>query len=197
MDLCELGTSVGVCDAVGAALKNWTVSKLATLSDLSSEELQSILERRAGRAVSEEEISSFSALVAAADVWASSSRISHTGLQSLEWTGAAERPPCADWVLGAFGETDHFVAYLEARAAEPCGRSVPGSCFKTLLFMESAGELLASAKISAHPAVRNCLEELSVELADNNLRGKKQACQLLVSQVCAMERVVLLDAAPQ
>ena len=89
------------------------------------------------------------------------------------------------------------MAYLEARAAEPCGRSVPGSCFKTLLFMESAGELLASAKISAHPAVRNCLEELSVELADNNLRGKKQACQLLVSQVCAMERVVLLDAAPQ
>ena len=89
MDLCELGTSVGVCDAVGAALKNWTVSKLATLSDLSSEELQSILERRAGRAVSEEEISSFSALVAAADVWASSSRISHTGLQSLEWTGVA------------------------------------------------------------------------------------------------------------
>ena len=80
MDLCELGTSVGVCDAVGAALKNWTVSKLATLSDLSSEELQSILEKRAGRAVSEEEMSSFSALVAATDVWASSSRISHTGL---------------------------------------------------------------------------------------------------------------------
>ena len=111
------------------------------------------------------------------------------------WSGIS------DCVLGAFGETwplaDHFVVHLEACAAEPCGRSVPGSGFKTLLFMESAGELLASAKISAHPAVRNCLEELSVELADNNLRGKKQACQLLVSQVCAMERVVLLDAAPQ
>ena len=49
------------------------------------------------------------------------------------------------WVRSAFGvswpSADHFAAYLQARASEPCGRSVPGSCLKTLMFMESAGEV--------------------------------------------------------
>ncbi|CAE7206140.1 unnamed protein product [Symbiodinium natans] len=313
MELCELYSLVAVCDAVGTAFKTWTVSQIATLSDLSAAELKSILDRRVGRVCNEEETASFSALVAAAELSARFSWTSHTGIQSLAWAGLAMKQAryhrfsplpevqCAaplpdgapakrlrssrvatgwragegakdagfgycdeqrqateardrarwigglsklirqaslpaaiglagagaeramqrlgkgrrastlrkhvrtwsrvhEWVLGAFGvawpSAAHFVAYLEARAAEPCGRSVPGSCLKSLMFIESAGELHASDKISAHPAVRNCLEELSVELADKNLRGKKQACQLLVSQVCAMERLVVLDAAP-
>ena len=35
---------------------------------------------------------------------------------------------------------EEFAMYLEARANEPCGRSVPSSIYKTLLFMEAAGE---------------------------------------------------------
>ena len=103
------------------------------------------------------------------------------------------------WIWEAFGVRwpgiDHFVAYLEARAAEPCGRIVPGSCCKSLIFMEAAGELPEVERVSKQPAVRNALEELAVRLGNNDLRAVRQAPQLLVSQVEAMERMVLCSFA--
>ena len=107
----------------------------------------------------------------------------------------------AFWVKATFGVSwpsgEQFAAYLYSRAAEPCGRTVPGSCLKTLMFMESAGELSEHLKISNLPAVRNSLEELALELSAKNPQGRKQARQLLTSQVCAMERLVVLGTAPR
>ena len=75
----------------------------------------------------------------------------------------------ADWVQAVFGchwpSSDQFVAYLVARAAEPCGKTVPTQCYKTLLFMEAAGEVAHEARISSHPTVLNTLEELKVSLS--------------------------------
>ena len=55
-------------------------------------------------------------------------------------------------------EPYHFTACLEARAAEPCGKSIPASLLKTLIFMEHAAEIVKSEQINAAPAVRNTLE---------------------------------------
>ena len=107
----------------------------------------------------------------------------------------------ADWVQTVFGcrwpSSDQFVAYLVARAAEPCGRTVPTQCYKTLLFMEAAGEVAHEARISSHPAVLNTLEELKVSLSAEKLGPPKQALQLFVSQVCSMERLVLAEQMPR
>ena len=51
------------------------------------------------------------------------------------------------WPNGA-----QLAAYLQARAAEPCGKSVPVSCEKTILFIEAAGEAGQDAKVSCSPA---------------------------------------------
>jgi hypothetical protein len=37
-------------------------------------------------------------------------------------------------------DAEEFALFLECRANEPCGKTVPGSVYRTLLFMESAGE---------------------------------------------------------
>eukprot|EP00434_Breviolum_minutum_P007958 symbB.v1.2.007019.t1/scaffold427.1/size208084/1 len=107
----------------------------------------------------------------------------------------------ADWVQTVFGchwpSSDQFVAYLVARAAQPCGKTVPTQCYKTLLFMEAAGEVAHEARISSHPAVLNTLEELKVSLSAEKLGPPKQALQLFVSQVCSMERLVLAEQMPR
>ena len=91
----------------------------------------------------------------------------------------------ADWVQAVFGchwpSSDQFVAY----------------CYKTLLFMEAAGEVAHEARISSHPAVLNTLEELKVSLSAEKLGPPKQALQLFVSQVCSMERLVLAEQMPR
>ena len=61
---------------------------------------------------------------------------------------------------------------------------MPTQCYKTLLFMEAAGEVAHEARISSHPAVLNTLEELKVSLSAEKLGPPKQALQLFVSQVC-------------
>lgn len=62
-----------------------------------------------------------------------------------------------DWLQTVFGchcpSSDQFVAYLLARAAEPCGKTAPTQCYKTLPFMEAAGGVAHEARISPHPAV--------------------------------------------
>ena len=107
----------------------------------------------------------------------------------------------ADWAQTVFGchwpSSDQFVAYLVARAAVPCGKTVPTQCYKTLLFMEAAGEVAHEARISSHPAVLNTLEELKVSLSAGRLGPPKQALQLFVSQVCSMERLVLAEQMPR
>ena len=57
-----------------------------------------------------------------------------------------------------------LVRYLETRAEEPCGRTVPGTIQRSLVFVEAAGEVAPNERIATHPAVLNLLEELSATL---------------------------------
>lgn len=54
---------------------------------------------------------------------------------------------------------EEFALYLECRAGEPCGKSVPGSIYRTLLFMESAGEFPVDQQVGKSAAIKNTLEE--------------------------------------
>eukprot|EP00438_Fugacium_kawagutii_P021417 Skav230575 [mRNA] locus=scaffold971:157894:160071:- [translate_table: standard] len=100
------------------------------------------------------------------------------------------------WLKATFDEVwpscaQHFAAYLEARAAEPCGKSVPGSVLKTLLFMESAGEIDDEEKIGNKAAVKNVVEEVNMVLEGAAPRFVKKAWHFPVALVVALEEAVL------
>ena len=67
--------------------------------------------------------------------------------------------PIEDW---------QFAMYLESRADEPCGKSVPASIFKTLMFMENAAEIPVEEQICRKPALKNvvvgCLNHWAVDV---------------------------------
>ncbi|CAE8596253.1 unnamed protein product [Polarella glacialis] len=104
------------------------------------------------------------------------------------------------WFLRTFGgpwprTVGQVLAYLEARLAEPCARTVPDTIVKTLTFIEVAGEVEAPSRLSTHPAVQNWLEEATTSLAAAT-RPRKKAQQLLVKIVLAWERTVVDESLP-
>ena len=82
-----------------------------------------------------------------------------------------------------------LVRYLETRAEEPCGRTVPGTIQRSLVFVEAAGEVALGERIATHPAVLNLLEELSTSLG-SAVRSKRRACQVPVSMAIHWENTV-------
>eukprot|EP00435_Cladocopium_sp_Y103_P074476 s164_g49.t1 len=97
-------------------------------------------------------------------------------------------------------QPEEFAMYLEARANEPCGRSVPGSIYKTLLFMEAAGEFPVEEQLGRSSAVKNVLEEINMSLAEFEPRFAKKAWHLPVRIVETLEELVLdyrLEAYPR
>ena len=91
------------------------------------------------------------------------------------------------WPQGA-GE---FAAYLESRADEPCGKSVPSSIYQTLIFMENAGEVPLDKQLNRDPAVRNVLEEVNMQLAERSGGFTRRAWHIPVAIVAAWEDVVI------
>jgi hypothetical protein len=105
------------------------------------------------------------------------------------------------WLESSFGiswptSAVQFCEYLESRVAEPCARSVPISCLKSMLFMEVAGEQVKELRIAESLAVKNYLEEVSKELAACT-RDKRKATQILVKIAMAFERTVMDEALPR
>ena len=90
--------------------------------------------------------------------------------------------PIEDW---------QFAMYLESRADEPCGKSVPASIFKTLMFMENAAEIPVEEQICRKPALKNVLEEINAQLGELDHRFTKRAWHLPVKVVAAMEDAVM------
>ena len=85
----------------------------------------------------------------------------------------------------------HFAGYLEARASEPCGRTIPLSVFKTLVFMEHAAEVPRDRQVGQSLAVRNALEEVTMQLEAGGDNRRRQARLIPVSLIIAMERAVM------
>ena len=97
------------------------------------------------------------------------------GACGLEW-------PNAPW---------QFVDYLEERASEPCGHSVPLSILKTLMFMESSAEIPKPDQICSHPSVSNVMQEITRFLERASPTETRKANMYPVKVVVALEKSVM------
>ena len=100
------------------------------------------------------------------------------------------------WMLETFGypwprRPEEFALFLEARAAEPCGPSVPSAVYRTLIFMEYAAELEETQMIHASSVIKNALEEINLTLAESTGDIRRRASAFPVSVVRAMEKLVV------
>lgn len=101
-----------------------------------------------------------------------------------------------NWMKVTFGRPwpespEEFALFLECRAREPCGKTVPGSVYRTLLFMESAGEFPPEQQLGKSAAIRNTLEEVNMQLESQASRFTKKAWHMPVKMVVALEKKVL------
>lgn len=94
-------------------------------------------------------------------------------------------------------EPMHVACYFETRAAEPCGKSVPTSIFKTLLFMESSAEIEKDEQLSQSIAVKNALQEVNLKLETGQFGHARQALHLPLKYVVALEELVMRTSAPR
>ena len=82
---------------------------------------------------------------------------------------------------------DCFAEFIEAMVEEPCARSFPESAYKSLMFLEYAGEVPESDQLCRSPAVKNALEEAALRLQSVELRPTKNALLLPVALIMAWE----------
>ena len=88
-----------------------------------------------------------------------------------------------------------FAEYIEAIVQEPCARSAPEAAYKTLMFLEYAGEVNEAEFIHRSSAVKNAIEEAHMRLASREIRPSRQALLIPLAIVEAMEEMVLRDDA--
>ena len=102
------------------------------------------------------------------------------------------------WLESAYGKpwpshAAEFAEYLEAIVQEPCARSAPEAAYKTLMFLEYAGEVEEAEFIHRSSAVRNALEEAQLRLSSTEIRPSRKALLLPLAIVAAMEDMVVDD----
>ena len=91
---------------------------------------------------------------------------------------------------------EQFAFYLESMVSESCARTAPVSAYKTLMFLEFAGEVEEGNQLHRSPSVQNALEETKVAL-EKNVRERKQAHILPAAVVAGMETAVMDDQAQE
>eukprot|EP00435_Cladocopium_sp_Y103_P012665 s652_g3.t1 len=101
-----------------------------------------------------------------------------------------------DWLSATFDaswpeDEDQVALHLEARAGEPCGKSVPLSIFKTLIFMEHAAEVPLNRQLNKKPGIKNAMEEIALQLEQRDPKERKQARLLPMVVIAAMEEAVM------
>ena len=82
---------------------------------------------------------------------------------------------------------DCFAEFIEAMIEEPCARTFPESAFKSLMFLEYAGEVPESDQMCRSLAVKNVLEEASLRLQSVELKPTRNALLLPVAVIMAWE----------
>ena len=84
---------------------------------------------------------------------------------------------------------------MEARLTEPCSRTSLDSFYRTLMFLEFAGEVPDGERLSEHVSLKNMLEEAKLQLESVALKEKRQAKLMPVMLIASMERLVTDEAA--
>ena len=106
----------------------------------------------------------------------------------------------AQWLESTYGKpwpsnASEFAEYIEAIVQEPCARSAPEAAYKTLMFMEYAGEVEEADFIHRSSGVRNALEEAQLRLASVEMKPSRKALLLPLAVIIAMEEMVVDDDA--
>ena len=79
--------------------------------------------------------------------------------------------------------------YLEERAAEPCGRTVPRSVLAALSFMEEKGDVTRENRVSTTPMVRSTVSAIELALQGDALPTRK-APAFTIMLIVALEFLV-------
>ena len=90
-----------------------------------------------------------------------------------------------------FKEASEVMEYVSLRLEEPCGKSVPGSIWATLRFLEESAEVAEADRVSHDPALRNFFAEVSRHPSWAEGNPRSSAKRLTTSIVVAWEHVVL------
>ena len=83
-----------------------------------------------------------------------------------------------------------LIGYISLRMEEPCGKSVPSSLFKALVFLETSAEVPPDRRISGSMALQHFLME--IERSDVwQPKTKTKAARWTVEMVLALEHIVM------
>ena len=92
-----------------------------------------------------------------------------------------------------FREPTEVMEYVAQRLEEPCGKSVPGSVWSTLRFLEESAEVPEAKRISRDGSLKNFFAEVSrhPSWAEGNPRSSAKV--LCLSAVLAWEKIVAAE----
>jgi hypothetical protein len=104
--------------------------------------------------------------------------------------------PLRKWLAGqsraeGFPAARDLLDYLEARAAEPCGKTVLQSALEAVIFFETVGGVPQGLKISQDGLVLATVSELSAGLASKRPEDRRQANSLPVKLITWLEATVM------
>lgn len=104
-----------------------------------------------------------------------------------------------EWLGLAFGESwpssaSRLIDYLEERAQEGCGHTIPGSVLAALQLMESIGGVEKDNRLGSSPMLNNVVRSLTRQLSTDAV-PKRTAPMYTVAMVIAAELVVVDEGA--
>ena len=104
------------------------------------------------------------------------------------WTKVTE------WLGLAYGETwpssfTRLIDYMEERAQEDCGHTMPGSVLSALQLMEAVGGVPPEERMGSSPLLNNVVRNLAAQLA-SGARPKRSAPLYTVAMVISAEVLV-------
>ena len=86
-----------------------------------------------------------------------------------------------------------MVAYLDARAQEPCARTVPSSIVMALSFFEDCGGVPQPDRVSAHPVLIRAVKDIEVTLARGEGHVRRKAPHFPAMIVLSLELLIVDD----
>ena len=90
-----------------------------------------------------------------------------------------------------FPDAGTFLAYLEARASEPCGRTVLRSALDALQYMKDLGKVPPADQVASTRLAVAAVQELTAGIEGSRGVARRQANYLLVRVVMGFERAVV------
>lgn len=93
--------------------------------------------------------------------------------------------------VGWFKEPTDVMEYVAQRLEEPCGKSVPGSIWSTVRFLEESAEVPEAERISKDGSLKNFFAEVSRHPSWAESNPRSSAKVLCLSAVLAWEKVVV------